>query len=375
MESPDKLRADRPDVLSTEPEGRSGKPVDSGRGRRYLEFIGYLQVIGIVLVVFGHSFHQYPDGQHGATLLIYRLCYSFRMPLFIFISGFLMVYPMTRDGYKVSIKEFTIKKFKRLLIPYVVLTLVTFFPRAAMSGLADDQLPMTWSGMFQSLYLTDMLPIPFFWFLQVSLVLLMFSYTLIAAGRKLGLSMGILLTVLLLCVIAARFPDWGETEIFGYRSAIRYGVFFIAGAAYSWYYEQIDKFIPFDNLVSFVVAGVVWFSSFFLTDGTEWWYATSFCGIAMWISVSKLLVKYKIRILDHLKGVNYLIFLLSWYINVLTQQVLSHFVTLPWWVHTLLSLTLGVYIPWLCYRFMQRNQHRRSIRFLTLILGQSFKKR
>lgn len=62
------------------------------RKQPFLKFIAYLQVIGIILVVLGHSFHEYPDGNMGRSLLMYRMMYSFRMPLFMFVSGFLMVY-------------------------------------------------------------------------------------------------------------------------------------------------------------------------------------------------------------------------------------------------------------------------------------------
>lgn len=66
--------------------------------KQFLKFIAYLQVLGIILVVLGHSFHEYPDGAGGKTLLLYRMLHSFRMPLFMFVSGFLMVYT-TRIRY------------------------------------------------------------------------------------------------------------------------------------------------------------------------------------------------------------------------------------------------------------------------------------
>ena len=53
-----------------------------------IKFIAYLQVIGIILVVFGHSLHESPTPY--TELLVYEMLYSFHMPLFIFVSGFLM---------------------------------------------------------------------------------------------------------------------------------------------------------------------------------------------------------------------------------------------------------------------------------------------
>lgn len=58
----------------------------------YLNFLAYLQVLGIILVVIGHSFHEHPEGYFGYNLFPIRLIYSFHMPLFLFVSGFLFIY-------------------------------------------------------------------------------------------------------------------------------------------------------------------------------------------------------------------------------------------------------------------------------------------
>lgn len=59
----------------------------------------------IILVVFGHLLEQLPNGQAG---VIYKLIYTFHMPLFIFCSGYLTNYSPQ-------------KIVKRLLLPYLLL--------------------------------------------------------------------------------------------------------------------------------------------------------------------------------------------------------------------------------------------------------------
>lgn len=341
----------------------------------FLKFIAYLQVIGIILVVFGHSFHEYPDGAHGTSLLIYRLCYNFRMPLFMFVSGFLMLYTtFKRSGEPPSIRRFTLKKIKRLLIPYAVLTLVTYVPRAAMSGIADDPLPLTARGMLESLYLTDRLPIPFFWFIQASFLLLIVTYTVITLSRRTRVPAALTYAGIIAALVGAQFITWGDTEIFGYHYAKNLGIYFVLGAVYCEFYTQIDRYLPLDSAASMIISFAIWLGTFLMWEGTDMSRISSLFGIAMCISMAKLLVKYKVSFLDHLVGANYLIFLLSWYFNVLTQQVLAHFITLPWWVHTVLSLTFGIYIPWLGYRYLRDNRHRKAVKVVSTLLGQSFKK-
>ena len=87
--------------------------------------------------------------------------------------------------------------------------------------------------------------------------------------------------------------------------------------------------------------------------------------------MAKILEHRNYGFLDHLIGANYLIFLLSWYCNVASQQVLSHFVALPWWVYSVLSLVSGIYVPWLGYRYLKTHSHSRWVRVAAFLLGQN----
>lgn len=341
--------------------------------RTFIKFIAYLQVIGIILVVFGHSFHEYPDNAHGQSLLIYRLCYNFRMPMFMFVSGFLMMYTEFMNEKKTSLRRFGLVKIKRLLIPYFVLTLLTYFPRASLSDMADETVELSATNLLKSLFVTDMLPISYFWFIQASFLLLISTYLIISVCRRLRLSDAYAIVILIAISICLECFDWDGTEIFGYKQAIFYSSFFIAGIAYCRYFPKIDKIIPLESISSFCLAFTVWIATFIHWEGTPYAQISSFFGIAMCISISRLLVKHHVTIIDHLVGANYMIFLLSWYFNVATQQILRHFVTLPWQIHTLLSLTFGIYVPWLGYVYLRNHQHLRWVKHISFLLGQSFR--
>lgn len=90
-------------------------------------------------------------------------------------------------------------------------------------------------------------------------------------------------------------------------------------------------------------------------------------------SVARFLDFYEFRLLDHLVGANYIIFLLSWYFNVLSQLLLSHYVTLPLYVYTLISITIGVYIPLFICRYLSKHQKTPFIKTVSFLLGLSFK--
>ena len=73
--------------------------------------IDVLKGIAIVLVVIGHLIYQSPEQQNT---LLFKLIYSFHVPLFMFLSGFLTY------GKEIKIK----KKFLTLVIPFLVWYLI-----------------------------------------------------------------------------------------------------------------------------------------------------------------------------------------------------------------------------------------------------------
>lgn len=349
-------------------------PVEKTNNGR-IRFIAYLQIIGIILVVFGHSLHEYPGVRNGDIPQIFSMMYSFRMPLFMFVSGFLMIYTTYGRSYRSKVKgvnEFIKGKILRLLLPFAVLSLITFYPRALMSGIADEVIELNGSSFVKSFILSDSLVIPYFWFLQASFLLLTFNYIVLWIGNKTGIDYKktSLLMVIFFFAIPFLSVPYGIYNFFSIGRAIGLGIFFTAGMSYCCYYDKTDRYIPWKSAIFLIAAVVAWFALYFARQPI----ACGFAGIFACISLAKILTIREKSFLDHLVGANYIIFLLSWYFNVLTQQVLHKFIPLPWWVHSLLSLTCGIYIPWLAYRYLKAHPESRWVRVTAFLLGQNIKK-
>lgn len=341
----------------------------------YLKFISYLQVIGIILVVAGHSLHEYPDGYHGYNTIVSGMIYSFHMPLFIFISGFLFIYTSKSLRNK-SVKDFVYNKFCRLIIPYITLTLVTFIPKSLMNGMADDPIEFNFLSFIKSFFFNDFMPIPFLWYIQTLFFLLMFVYGIIYIADKYKISTKFIITSLLIIFSIFYFLPVGCTTFFSLDKTKEFGIFFIIGNLYALYYEKIEKFADKNLSGKFLLVTILWIVSFnYIENYKPVELICSILGIIMCILLSKIIEKKHIHIFDHLIGANYIIFLLSWYCNVICQQVLSHFVVLPWYIHSALSLLSGIYIPWLGYKYLEKHQDSNWIKFTSFILGQSFKKK
>src|SRR5699024_6427142 len=86
--------------------------------KKYFASIDVARAIGIFFVVLGHAF---PDAsleggvQNSVWRVVFNIIYSFHMPLFIFLSGFVS------DKFSIDVQDCwnrTLKKFKRLMVSY-----------------------------------------------------------------------------------------------------------------------------------------------------------------------------------------------------------------------------------------------------------------
>ena len=75
-----------------------------------LNYIDYMKTIGIYLIVLGHMFPK------PGTIFIY----SFSVPLFFFISGFLF-------SRSETFGSFLIKNIKSLIVPYLFINVICLF--------------------------------------------------------------------------------------------------------------------------------------------------------------------------------------------------------------------------------------------------------
>lgn len=338
--------------------------------KTYLKFIGYMQIIAILLVVIGHSFHEYPDGMNGSSMLAYRMIYSFHMPLFIFISGFLLAY--TFELKKSSPAAFVSAKVKRLLIPFFVLTLVTFVPRVGLSAMADDAITLSWSSFIDSFILSDRLVIPYFWFIQSIFIMLVVCFFYLLLIERIHISQAFA-DIILIIIATLLMQCNGLPGLFSLNKTANMLIYFTLGIACAHFYPRIDKLVKWSSFSFLISCITIWAFLFFTTEYTAFFPLCSLAGIMMTISMSKIIVSSGTELFDHMLGANYIIFLLSWYFNTLAQQVLSHFITMPWWIYTVMSIMFGIYIPWSIYRMMLRHPDTKTVRLLSLLLGQTLK--
>lgn len=126
--------------------------------------ITLLRAIGILLVVLGHSDI---GGQKTPALypFVETVVYSFHMPLFMFISGFVFMHS-SHNKNKFDFANFIKKKIIRLFIPSSLILTIAFLLRKVLvhaKGTGVDSFSII--NFFKMFFLKDYLPIEFYWFI------------------------------------------------------------------------------------------------------------------------------------------------------------------------------------------------------------------
>ncbi len=95
--------------------------------------ISLLQAFGILCVLLGHSVHIFSSlgwyfhnaPQNPTCNIIHHVIYSFHMPLFIFLSGYLF-YKIKSDNF--NIIKYIFKRIKRLIVPFFAVGFLYYIP-------------------------------------------------------------------------------------------------------------------------------------------------------------------------------------------------------------------------------------------------------
>ena len=135
--------------------------------RKHFAALDIAKIACIILVVIGH----YDPAQapvHYNNIL--KVIYTFHMPVFLFISGFLYVMTL-RD---ISFKSFITKKIKRLAIPYLVTSAIIITIKLLSQGNAKVDHPVTAWSYFKMFYLPE--AGYFLWFIIALFVMFLVLY-------------------------------------------------------------------------------------------------------------------------------------------------------------------------------------------------------
>lgn len=225
------------------------------------EQIDFLKAVAIVLVVFGHSIQcgsgaVYEQQQVFFGNIFYKFIYSFHMPLFMLISGFLFYFSIRNHVWTENLKS----RITTLLIPIIVWSIVPFLTEAFES---DSMTGIQLLNFFVFKAIHNL------WFLWA---IFYCSLVVIAVNKLFKDS---ILVYLLLFVFILIMPDIVKSELYKFMYP-----YFVAGYLFN---KNKAKFVPILQtkfvwqLIFLLSLGAVFLSLLVFYDLNSYVYKTGIC--------------------------------------------------------------------------------------------------
>ena len=325
--------------------------------------ISFAQNIGIILVVAGHSFFQ--NGNHPLCMWIY----SFHMPLFFFISGYLLAFTNrqknrdVRNTIIIGKNGYIAKKFQRMMIPYLVISSLVFIPKVMLSSLAVRPVDGSFDAFIHNLLYPYDNVIGSFWFLPTIFFVSILSILYL---KRLKVS---ILWLALLALITVLVPI-GKEAILNIDGILHYLFYFFMG--YVYVERNLGRHLLQHPVLAIVGTGIV--SVFLLIFCLHYQWdnrniLSGISGILLMMSCAGLYEKKQLHLLDGMNGSSYTIYIYSWFIQVVCFQLSMKLFDIPLWITALMSILLGIFIPILMYRWMTKRKTKGIGRMLCWMSG------
>ncbi|MBN1822823.1 MAG: acyltransferase [Endomicrobiales bacterium] len=325
--------------------------------REKIEEISALQSFGIVLVVIGHSFAEintYPqDSLLACFYWLHGLIYSFHMPLFMFISGFLFFYTnIGRDNRDYG--QFIIKKFNRLIVPYLAISLVVFPIKAAMSRFALRPVDFSVMSIVDMIFYPTHNAILYFWFLPTLFIIFIISPVFLKAVSKRSLVVISLLTAALLLVNAFN-PV--KTLFLNLNGVVNYALFFWLGCVSCLFKEQLLPVVR--NKAAAVLFTVFLLAMNYFKMKAGFFYAlTAVSGIAVSMHIVFSYPAVITKMFSFIEGYSYQIYLVSWFPQVFFKLLIYDYLGWGFYLTFVLALASGLTVPVIVSKYVKNRLPR-----------------
>ncbi len=339
-----------------------------------LNWVTLAQMIGCVLVIFGHSFPFVTDvprvlGQSQVLL------YCFHMPLFVWCSGFLFAY--TRQTEKIGLGAFAGKRAMKILVPYVMLSLVGIVPKAMFASVLNGSLSLDAYSLTRAFLVPRENIWGHFWFLPMIYLLGVGGYVLDSLYRKTKYRVG-LWTVTIIALMAVSEV---KTEIgmwLGVNDVFHFGWIYALGILVA--VTGMDTLNKLNDRIKslWTIGGSTFVASIvlFVACGYQTDVVLVMRNAAIAVMMIAGILSWSILIGESLHidrrsliAQTYQIFILSWPCQLVAEVVTERLLHLPWCVIMPSVFVTGVCGPLVLIRLVEWIEAKTTTRFLSFILG------
>ena len=311
-------------------------------GKKKINWLLILQGWAMLWVVIGHAFLGKPGEGPEWENALFHFAYSFHMPLFMLVSGWLFY--MTRLADKNSPPRWSYSKIikdkaLRLLLPGLVFSILSFAIKIAFPGEVSRQAGLSISEICHAyLYPYDN-PMRELWFI-VTLFWLMMLAPLwkMLLKNKWTMWVGVI-------IIAVHF--WHpKTDFLCIGRVFSYAVWFYSGIVISKE-DLVDKYLVKQPWLTLLL-GVVIYAAGTYTHS----FITTIGGITLSFGLALILDKYIPKTFFTFRDYTYQIFLIGIFAQMLVKIMYKH-ISMPYVGTYILCILLGVYVPVLASKVLE----------------------
>lgn len=339
-----------------------------------LSWVTLAQMMGCVMVIFGHSFPFVTDVPRVLELSQVWL-YCFHMPLFVWCSGFLFVY--THQTEKNGLRAFACKRAIKILVPYVMLSLVGMVPKALFASVLNDSLSLDAYSLTRAFLVPRENIWGHFWFLPMIYLLGVGGYMLDSLYRITKLRVGLwIVTVIALMAVSEVKTETGMW--FGLNDVLHFGWIYTLGILVAMTGMKTLNKLNDRTKSLLTIGGGTLVASIVLFVASGYWTGVvlvirnaaiavmMIAGIMAW----SILIGRRLHVDRHsFMAQTYQIFILSWPCQLVVEVITERLLHLPWWVIMPSVFVAGVCGPLVLIKLVEWLEARTTTRFLSFILG------
>ena len=318
-----------------------------------IEFIAAARCIGILLVVFGHS---YPFDVYISPSLwkIKDFIYTFHMPLFLFLSGYLVTHNTRPTGSYIG------RRAVRLLVPYFALSIIAFVPKVLIQRFLNDSVELSVWYLIK----TELIPRDnvwgHFWYIPVVFSLCCLGVLILKFMQKHRVAGWTVLTVSYLLLFLPRATDW-----FALEDLRKTSFYFVLGMVLALWDPDARVVSNRCWLLTFPVAIIL-----FRTVNTTLTNSMIAClMIGFVLHVGTLVPSYKFNLFAAIEKNSFTIFLLSWPAQAVVEVACNKLLHFPVLLTMGMMFLAGITVPLICVKIVSLMDQRIPMKWVKLAIG------
>ena len=302
-----------------------------------INWVLILQAWAMLWVVIGHApLLPVAEQQPLYVDILYRFAYSFHMPLFILVSGYLFY--MTRIERPMQYGRMIFDKLKRLGIPYLFFTIVAMVLKKFFGEHMARPSTIGFEELVQSIMYPGEGPLSELWFVVVIfwMFILRPIWTFSFKHKYLPL-----LYILLLTILHLYANSIEDIELLSISSVMKNAIFFYLGLL-----TRKLNFINEDFKTKYLFSAFAIFCCLYVfAYRNEITLLPALFGIGLSISLALLLNRYVPKTFSSFRNYTYQIYLMAIFIQIFIKILYKQNIIPSYLVSYILCILMGLYIP------------------------------